>query len=218
MRRGVLELAVLAIGLAAPGGVRAQTIADYDYTNLGFRGAGPTYGYIWPTKVRATPLYGLRLDLGYLGPGLRIAPTLLYWSSSMRRGELEKLATRINALPALRRAGVTLTGADMGSVHMSDLALDIDGQVVVTTPGGLLTYAGAGIGLHALSGRGDAIEDTFVEDLLDTVAPAISGMAGVELSLAERLRVFWEMRLTAMGDVQYAGLRIGGALMTGGRR
>lgn len=218
MRRGALGLAVLAIALAAPGRARAQTIADYDYTNLAFRGAGPTYGYIWPTKVHGTPVYGLRLDLGYLGPGLRIAPTLQYWSSSMRRGELDKLASRINALPALQQAHVTLTGADMGAVHMSDLGLDIDGQVVVTTPGGLLTYAGAGLGLHALSGSGDAIDNTFVEDLLDTIAPAISGTAGVELSLAQRLRVFWEMRLTAMGDVQYAGLRVGGALMTGAKR
>ncbi len=223
MRRRFLTCALL-LGLApvAPGApfarAAAQTLADYDYTNLGFRGAGVSLGYIWPTKVRATPTYGLRLDLGYLGPGVRIAPSLTYWSSEMRRGELDKLATRINALPALQKAGVTLTGADLGPVKWSDLALDVDGEWVVTTPGGLLTYAGLGAGLHALSGRGSAIQGTFVEDLLDTIAPALTGLAGLEFRLGERFRAFGELRLTAMGDIQYGGLRAGGVLMVPGRR
>ncbi len=221
MRRRVLLRGVLvALALVAPAAgrsARAQTLADYDYTNLAFRGAGVTWGYIWPTKVASTPTYGLRIDLGYLGPGIRIAPSLTYWSSSMRRGELDKLASRINALPALQKAGVTLTGADLGPVRWSDLALDVDGEWVVTTPSGLLTYAGLGLGLHALSGRGAAIQGTFVEDLLDTIAPAVTGLAGLEYRLNDRFRVFGELRLTAMGDVQYGGLRVGGALMVPGR-
>ncbi len=221
MRRRFLTHAVLlGLALVVPAAgrpVRAQTLADYDYTNLGFRGAGLTLGYIWPTKVQATPTYGLRIDLGYLGPGIRIAPSLTYWSSEMRTGELDKLAQRINALPALQKANLTLTAADLGPVKWSDLALDLDAEWVVTTPGGLLTYAGLGAGLHALSGRGSAIQGTFVEDLLDTIAPALTGLAGLEYRLGDRARIFGELRLTAMGDIQYGGLRIGGALMVPGR-
>ncbi len=222
MRRRLLARGVLVgLALVAPLAgrpVRAQTLADYDYTNLGFRGAGLTLGYIWPTKVESTPTYGLRIDLGYLGPGIRIAPSLTYWSSSMRAGELDKLARRINALPALQNANVTLTGADLGPVKWSDLALDVDGEWVVTTASGLLTYAGLGVGVHALSGRGSAIQGTFVEDLLDTISPALTGLAGLEYRVGERLRVFGELRLTAMGNIQYGGLRAGAALMVPGRR
>lgn len=207
-----------ALTLASAHAARAQSLADYDYTNLAFRGAALSYGYIWPTKVASTPVYGLRLDLGYLGPGVRIAPTLSYWSSDMRAGELNQLADRINALPALQQAGVTLTGSDLGPVRWSDLALDVDGEWVVTTPVGVLTYAGVGLGVHALSGRGGAIEDTFVEDLLDTIAPAITGLVGLEYRLGQRFRVFGEMRVTAMGDLQFGELRAGGALMVPGRR
>lgn len=218
MRRSFCTRGVLVgLALVAPAAARAQTLADYDYTNLGFRGAGLTLGYILPTKVAATPTIGLRIDLGYLGPGVRIAPSLTYWSSQMRSGELDKLAGRINALPALKQAGVTLAGADLGPVRWSDLALDVDGEWVVTTPGGLLTYAGAGVGLHALRGRGGAIQGTFVQDLLNTIAPALTGLAGVEYRLNDRLRAFGEIRLTGMADLQYAGLRIGGALMVPGR-
>ncbi len=220
-RRGLTRGVLVGLALIAPVAGRpahAQTLADYDYTTLGFRGAGVAIGRIWPTKVESTPVYSLRIDLGYLGPGLRIAPSLSYWSSSMRSGELNKLAQRINALPALQKANVTLTGADLGPVKWSDLALDLDGEWVITTPSGLLTYAGLGLGLHALSGRGAAIQGTFVEDLLDTIAPAATGIAGLEFRLGEQFRVFSELRLTAMGDIQYGGLRLGGALMVPGRR
>ena len=81
---------------------------------------------------------------------------------------------------------------------------------------GVLTYAGVGLGLHALSGRGGAIQGTFVQDLLDTFAPAVTGLAGLEYRLDQRFRVFAEMRLTAMGNIQYGGLRLGGALMVPG--
>jgi len=212
---GALVLALALAGGLAP--ARAQTLADYDYTNLGFRGAGLAIGRIWPTKVASTQIYGVRVDLGYLGPGVRIAPTLSYWSSKMRPGELNKLASSINALPALQRNNVTLTGNDLGPIRWSDLALDVDGEWVVTMPSGMLAYAGAGVGLHVLNGSGGAIANTFIEDLLDTVAPALTGLAGLEYRLDDRFRLFGEIRATGMSDIQYAGFRVGGALMMPGR-
>ena len=210
-------LALTGLLLAAGAGAgRAQGLADYDYTNLAFRGMGLSWGYIWPTKVRATPLYSLRLDLGYLGPGVRIAPTLSYWNSEMRRSELDRFAASINAIPALRQQGATITGADLAPVRWSDLGLDIDAEYVARTPSGVLAYAGVGVGLHALNGGGAAIDNTFVEDLLDTIAPALTGLAGLEAPLGPRFRVFGELRLTAMGDIQYGGLRAGVALMAPG--
>jgi len=57
-----------------------------------------------------------------------------------------------------------------------------------------------------------------VEDLLDTIAPALTGLGGLEYRLNDRVRLFGELRLTAMGDLQYAGFRVGGALMVPSRR
>src|SRR5688572_10436648 len=79
----------------------AQTIADYDYDNLAFRGIGFDYGYIWPSKVTAAPTYTIRLDLGFLGPGIRVTPSIGYWGSDMRTTELDRLAGQINRLPKL---------------------------------------------------------------------------------------------------------------------
>ena len=218
MRRGFLWGAGLAaFTLAAAGGAGAQELADYDYTNLSFQGAGLSWGYVWPTKVKATGVYSARVDLGYLGPNLRIVPNLSYWRSTMRQGELDSFAARINAIPSLRNQGATLTGADLAPVHWSDVALEVDGQWVAKTPTGVLAYVGLGLGVHALHGSGAAIEDTFIQDLLNTVTPALTGLGGLEYGVADRVRIFGEARLTAMGDIQYGALRAGATLMFPGQ-
>jgi hypothetical protein len=155
----------LTVG-AAP--LAAQGLADYDYDNLSFRGVGLDWGYISPTKVDDTSLWGLRIDLGYLGPAIRVVPSLTFWSSTMRASELNRLATALENLPPLSSRGIDITADDLGIVEWSDLALNLDLHAVWTAPFDVFAYIGAGLGIHALNGRGDAIDDTFIEDLLDT--------------------------------------------------
>ncbi|HSJ05223.1 MAG TPA: hypothetical protein VK936_00890 [Longimicrobiales bacterium] len=207
-----------AIGLAAalvlwPSAGSGQGLADYDYENLTFRGIGFDYGYIWPNKVMATPMWSIRLDLGYLGPAVRLAPTLSYWSSRFRAVELDRLADRLSQLPALSREGIVLTGPDLGDIHWSDLSMSVDAHVVWTAPLDIITFVGAGLSLHALNGRGDAIDGTFIEDLLDSTSPGAALLAGMEVQLLPRLRAYGELRYTLVSDVRHAGIRIGGALM-----
>ncbi len=204
---------MLLLLLAATTSLRAQDLADYDYENLTFRGIGLDYGYIWPTRVAATPTYSMRLDLGFLGPGVRIAPSITYWSSHFRNTELARLAGQINNLPALRDRNVTVSGADFGEIRWSDLSLGLDAHLLFTTPVGVFTYLGAGAAVHALNGQGDFIESTFVEDLLDSTSAGIAVMAGAELQLGPRLRVYGEARYNIVSDVRYPGVRLGGAFM-----
>jgi opacity protein-like surface antigen len=194
-------------------GLHAQTLADYDYENLTFRGLGFDYGYIWPNKVESASQYNVRLDLGYLGPGLRIAPTITYWSSDLKRPELQRLADRLEQLPALQEQGVELSADDLGNVSWSDLSVGVDAQLVWTVPLNIMTYIGGGVAVHALNGRGTAIEDTFVEDLLDSTTPSFALSAGAEYQLVERLRIYAEGRFTLMSDLRYPGVRAGMAIM-----
>jgi hypothetical protein len=202
---------LLLFALAAP--ATAQSLADYDYDNLRFRGVGFDFGRIWPSKVDATQAYSLRLDLGYLGPAVRIVPSISYWSSDFRFEELSRLADRLQQLPAIREAGIDITAADLGVVRWSDLSLALDTHVVWTVPYNLYTYLGAGIALHALNGRGDAIADTFVEDLLDSTTAGAAFMAGVELQPVQWVRFYGEARYTIASDVRYPGVRLGMAIM-----
>jgi opacity protein-like surface antigen len=215
MRRTLVITALLA---AAAGSAGAQQLADYDYENLVFRGVGFDYGHIWPGKVDPTPIYSVRFDLGFLGPAVRIAPSVSYWDSQLRTSELARLAERLSQLPPLQDAGIEITAADLGRIDWSGLSLSIDGHVLWTTPLQVLTYVGAGIGLHLLNGRGEAIDDTFIEDLLDTMSAGVAVLAGVEYQIVERFRVYGEARYTLLSDLRYPGLRVGGALMLPARQ
>jgi hypothetical protein len=208
-----LKLIITMVLVGAPASAGAQTLADYDYENLAFRGIGFDYGFIWPSKVAATPTYTIRLDLGFLGPGVRVAPHLSYWSSDMRGTELDRLADQINRLPPLQQQGVNLTAADLGNITWSDLSIGIDTHLMWTTPINLLTYVGVGAAIHALNGHGDFIESTFVEDLLDSTAAGVAVMAGLEYQLAPRLRLYGEARYTLVTDIRYPGVRLGASLM-----
>jgi hypothetical protein len=213
-------LLALGVGmlLQLPAGAAAQSLADYDYENLSFRGIGFDYGRIWPNKVEGTALWSLRLDLGYLGPAVRLAPSISYWSSRMRVAELERLADRLSNLEPLQQQGVVITAGDLGNIYWSDLALSVDAHVVWTAPYEILTFVGAGVSLHALNGRGDVIDDTFIEDLLDSTSPGGSLLAGMEFMLLPQLRIYGEARYTLSSDVRYPALRLGGAFMLPARQ
>ena len=77
---------VLGLGLLLSAEtVWAQTsLADYDYENLSFRGFSLEAGYIWPNRAEPTYTVGARVDMGYLGPGLRLIPGVAFWSSKMK--------------------------------------------------------------------------------------------------------------------------------------
>jgi opacity protein-like surface antigen len=131
----------------------------------------------------------------------------------MRETELDRLAGQINRLPPLRDQGVVLRAEDLGTITWSDLSVAVDVHMVWTTPVGLFTYVGAGAALHALNGHGDFIENTFVEDLLDSTSAGIAIMGGLEYQPAARLRLYGEARYTLVTDIRYPGLRLGASLM-----
>ena len=191
---------VAALGAASP--AAGQTLADYDYDQLTFRGLGLGAGYLWSPRIEDTEQYSLRIDLGYLGPGVRMIPSISYWSSEVEAGEIAELADRLG-----------IPTADLGVIEWSDISLSLDSHFVWSTPLGFLTYLGVGVGLHALNGQGPAIDDTFIEDLLDDVTAGVTGIAGIEFEPVRRLRFFVEGRYTAMTSLRFTTVRGGVQVM-----
>lgn len=204
--------------LLMAGEVNGQTtLADYDYENLSFRGFSLETGYIWPTRTDDTYSLGLRVDLGYLGPGLRLVPGVSYWSSSMKQSEVKELEGKVDALVREQiDPGTEFTGVDLGTLDWSDFILSLDGHFVWSIPLDLLTYAGGGVSLHIMNGEGDAIKGTFVEDLLDSVNPGFNLHAGLEYPIAEQFRLYGVARYEILEDLRYPELRIGGQFMLTG--
>jgi len=205
---------IVAGMLSATAPLAAQDLADFDYENLSFRGFGAEWGYIWPNRVEPTQSFGIRMDLGYLGPGLRIVPSVTFWSSTWKASEVRELEQRIEDLVASQNeVPATL---DLGIIDWSDVHMAVDAQVVWRVPYGVLTFLGLGVGAHVLNGSGAAIDDTFVEDLLDSVSAGLNVHGGLELPVGQRFRLNGQGRYELLGDLRYTQVRIGGQYMIGG--
>jgi opacity protein-like surface antigen len=202
-----ISIVLAAALLALPAG--AQDAADYDYDNLVLTGVGAHVGLVFPSRSEATLGFNVRADLGLLGPNLRIAPGLSYWQSSFRLGEVDRIEERIEA--SCERGGRPCTGIDLGTIRVSDLSLDLDAHYLWTTALGIEPYAGAGVSLHLQNGSGEFIDETFVEELLDQIAPGMNLVAGVEMPLAGNLRVLGEARGVLTGNLRSFSVGVGGS-------
>jgi hypothetical protein len=209
LRHALLLIAFLApVSIAVP--LRAQVWEDYDFQDLEFRGIGIEAGPIWPAGVESTLAFGLRLDLGLISPRLRVTPTARFWGSSLEPSEVNRLAQQI-ILICERQGDVSCPEhLDLGEVRLSDLELAVDVHYLPFRNRVIAPFAGAGLALHLLNGRGDFIDGTFVEDLLDSIAPGLAPILGVNIHVAREFRFGAEARFMLASDVRYASIGLGG--------
>lgn len=204
--RRFLPLALFALAALLPRDAGAQRPEDYDYENLAFRGLGAFVYAVIPARAEAAPGLQIRADLGEIGPNVRIVPSLTFWESELREGEVGEMEDRIEA--ACERSGSPCPGIDLGTVELSDLSLDVDAHFLFTTDFGVEPYAGLGAGVHLVNGSGEFIEDTFVEDVLDAITPGLNAMAGVEIPLGP-LVLQGELRGVLASNARWLGAGVG---------
>lgn len=206
-------LACLALFSVRP--AAAQTWEDYDYENLEFRGVGLELGVVRPARVDAALSLGLRADLGYLGPNVRIFPGISYWSSTMRQQEVNRLSEQLQGVCLRQRERLAeCPPLDLGQIRLSDLAFHLDGHYEWTeTPLLLVPYAGLGVGVHLLNGRGEAINGTFIEDFLDGITPGLNLIGGLRVPITNSFDVIGEARYTLASEVRHGSINIGGMLL-----
>src|SRR5688572_5956462 len=119
-------LAFVFLVAVLPGHASGQTVDDVGYADLTFRGIGAEIGQIIPDEVEPTLYTGLRVDLGFVGPRVRVIPSTRFWSSRLRDAEVERLATQI-VLVCERQVAVDCPDSlDLGELKLSDLELSLD--------------------------------------------------------------------------------------------
>jgi hypothetical protein len=202
------------VALLSPDGARAQELADLDYEHLSLRGFGVDAGYLWPTRVDPTYSLGLRLDLGYAGPGLRIVPNVTYWSTSLVASEVTQLEDKLAELIEAQ-TGIPPAGLDLGQIGWRDIAIGVDAHIVWDSLFDLLTYGGLGVSAHIIDGHGDAIDGTFIEDALDNVTAGINLHFGAEYPVSPGFRIYSVAKYEVMSDLQFFHVRGGFQIMTG---
>ncbi len=210
---GVLFAILLILLGAKP--AQAQGLADFDYENLNLRGAMVDVGYVMPRGVENTQSVGVRLDLGFLGPGVRVTTGFSRWSSELERSEIRTLEASLEDL-VLEQTGEEVA-VDLGRVTLSDFAMNADVHMIWHIPFGLLGYLGTGGTAHVMRGGGDAIEDTFVEDLLNQIRAGVNFHGGIEVPLGAGLRLVGETRYEVVQSSPYLQFRVGGQYIWGPR-
>jgi len=209
-----LVVAVAGLSATAPKVVEGQDLADFDYENLSFRGWGFEWGYAYPSRVEPMESFGVRIDMGYLGPGLRIVPSVTYWKSPFQASEIEELEERVAGLVE-NQGGGAAPSVDLGTIDWSDVVVGVDAQVMWSIPWGFLSFGGLGVAAHVMNGDGAAINGTFIEDLLDSVAAGFNLHAGLEYPVSSRFRINGQGRYEVLGDLQYFQMRFGAQVMIG---
>ena len=216
MRVVVATMAAGVLASVTPCESQAQDLADYDYENLSFRGISFEAGYLFADNVENTETVGVRFDLGFLGPGFRLMPGVTYWKSRMALTEVSVFEDRLGDLTQAQGGTVPPLGFDLGAIRRSDVVVSLDGHYLWAVPLNFFFSTGVGVSVHFLSGWGAAIDDTFVEDLLDSVSAGFNLHAGLEYPIADRIRIYGGSKVEVLGDLNYIELRGGLTFIWGG--
>jgi hypothetical protein len=197
---------ILAALAASP--ARGQNLEEYDYANLWLRGVTGEVFLVFPHNVEETIGFGARVDFGFLGPHVRLQARAAYWDSRLKTAEVRRFEDRVGELVIEQGGEIPEAGLDLGQIDRSALLFGADLHWMPTVSGLVRPYLGIGTELYFLSGSGDAIDDTFVEDGLDLLTAGVSGVAGLEFSL-NALTLYGDVRGALVADVRNVALTIG---------
>lgn len=206
-RTGVVAaLTMAAFGMVA-GSATAQGLEEYDYTNLGLRAIGVGASYVDANQNDGTLGVEGKLDLGFLGPNIRIVPRFGYWKADVESSQVTELEMQLEQASGLEPGTINL-----GDIERSAYVLGTDFQWTVTAAR-VAPYIGVGLDVYILNDDGEAIRDTFLDDLI--VTAGVSGVVGAQLALSRRWSAYGEFRGTAVTDASNLGIALGFFLMTG---
>jgi len=210
MRMGIQLFFVLLLPIVAPGSLKGQELADYDYENLGFRGISFEYGNILFKTYEETEAYSVKLDLGFLGPGVRMATRASYWSSEMLPEELVSFESSLNAMILAQGGVLPGNGLEIGSIKRDDMSVSIEADYVWRIPLGMLLSTGLGASAHLVNGTTKIPDDTFLNGLLDSFTAGFNVHGGLEYLVTDRIRLYGDSRIGLAGNVRF--FQFGGGL------
>lgn len=189
----------LLIGVARP--AEAQNLEQYDYANLGLRAIGAEVLYVDPSQNDVTVGIGAKVDLGFLGPGIRVVPRFAYWKADVEASSIDELERQLEEVSELEPGTVNLGAIDR-SAYVFGADVHFIASLARVSP-----YIGAGLDIYALNDDGNAIRDTFLDDLV--VTAGASAVGGLQVAMSPSWSAYGEVRATAVTDASSLGAALG---------
>jgi hypothetical protein len=202
-------LAALAVLTTGTRGAAAQGLEEYDYANLGFRAIGVDVLYADASQGEGAVGIGARIDLGFLGPYIRVVPRFAFWNADVDENAVDELERQIETVSGLAEGSVNL-----GSIERDYWVLATDLQW--TLPDSYIRpYIGLGVDVYILDDSGTATQGTFLDDAVITAG--LSGVAGLEIDFSSVWRVYGDVRGALVTDASNLAFSLGVAYRLGGR-
>ena len=198
----------LALGLLVlPAHVGAQGFFDeFSYEGLGLSALGVELGTVISDRLDQTLSGAIRLDAGMIAPRVRVLLGLSYVKSNFKLSEIQKFEDNILSIIDDPAGDASV---NVGNVSWASLQADLDLQYLVPIASRFRGYAGLGLGLYLRNGSGAAIEGTFIEGALDTVAAGAAASLGLEAAITRRVSLTGDARGMLTGELLSASFRAG---------
>lgn len=164
-------------------------LEQFSYEGVRLAGIGLDAGGVISNSLTTEPIGGVRIDLGLFAPRVRVMLGASYFKGAFDADQIAAFETRLEEL--LVDCACTL---DVGSVTMANVEVFADLQYLLRSVGRVQPYVALGFGAHVRDGDGPAIDGTFVEDALDTVAAGVDAAVGVDIAILSRLAFLAEVR------------------------
>jgi hypothetical protein len=203
--RLLLLPALLMLRIPAP--AAAQGLLDeFSYEGLHLAGLGVDLGATFSNRLERRASASLRVDAGWIAPRIRPLLSVGFLRADYAADEIAKLETRLRDVVIDPTNDFTI---DIGTITLTDFALDLDLQYLPVRSGSIFPYVGVGLGIHIRDAKGAAIQGTFIEDGLQAVVAGLNGTAGIEIALMPTLRLTFEARGVVASGLNAASLRGG---------
>jgi hypothetical protein len=166
--------------------VAQSFLEQFSYDGLRFTGIGFEFGGVTSDRLTRGLTGAVRIDYGRIAPKVRVLLGVSYFKGEFNAVEINEFAMGIGRVvnPAMSSL------IDIGTITWSDIEADIDLQYMLEAGRRVTNYVGVGFAAHVRNGTGTVIDDTFVEDALDTID------AGLNLSLGTAIELMPEIHFT----------------------
>ena len=184
------------------GDAAAQNLEEYDYENLRLRAIGVDVVWANAKDAEGAIGFGVRADLGPLGPQVRVVPRFAYWKADIEEQAVAKFEQNLEGLCTPPGCNI-----DLGDMQRNYWILGFDLQWLLPNPL-IAPYLGIGADLYILDDSGQAIKDTFLDDAV--VTAGLSAVGGLQFDPGKHLRLYVDMRGTLVTSASnlavYAGV------------
>jgi hypothetical protein len=177
--RNLLGTLVAVMLLPAPAWAQ-QIFEQFSYEGLRLSGIGIEFGVIGSNRLTNELTGAVRVDYGFIAPNIRLLIGASYFKGDFSDDDIAEFESSLRGVVSDPTGDFSV---DVGTITWADLEGTIDLQYVFPYTNRIVPYLGLGLGVHYRNASGAAIDGTFVEDALDTVAAAANFSAGTHIAL-----------------------------------